>query len=90
MDTAQIIEPGRYDYELQVKFDSYYIPEHTPPAFRNSAGYKTTRTRNVFGQFDLGERVDREVLREYLIKQDCDDLNGQEVEIVRFDLTPAA
>ncbi|MGW4075980.1 hypothetical protein ACWELB_21125 [Streptomyces asiaticus] len=90
MTNNQIVEPGRYDYDIKVKFDSYYIPEHTPPMFRNAAAHKTTRTRNVSGQFDLAEHVGRDVLRDTLIRKVCGDLNGQDVEIVRFDLTPAA
>nr|WSX25568.1 hypothetical protein OG690_38440 [Streptomyces tubercidicus] len=88
--TDQIIEPGSYDYDIQVKFASNYIPEHTPPAFREAAGYQTTRTRNVSGQFDLAEHVGREVLRDVLVRRVCGDLDGQDVEIVRFDLIPTA
>jgi hypothetical protein len=81
--TDQIIEPGSYGYDIQVKFASWHIPEHTPPAFRESAGYKTTRTRNVSGQFDLAEHVGRDVIRNVLVRRICDDLDGQDVEVTR-------
>lgn len=89
-NTAEIVEPGRYDYDIKVKFPSVYIPEHTPPAFRNAAAYETTRTRYVSGQFDLAEHVGREVLRDVLVRQVCDDLNGQTVQLISFSLTPVA
>ncbi|MFE2930634.1 hypothetical protein [Streptomyces sp. NPDC059278] len=84
--TTQIIEPGRYDYDITVRFQSTYIPEHTPPAFRNAAAYPTTRTRSVSGQFDLTEAIGRQVLRDVLVRRVCDDLMGQDVQVVRFDL----
>lgn len=87
--TPEIVEPGRYDYDIKVEFPSTYIPEHTPPAFRNAAAYATTRTRCVSGQFDLTEHVGREVLRDVLVKQVCDDLIGQTVQVTGFSLTPA-
>ena len=89
MDTTQIVEPGRYDYELKVEFPSTYIPEHTPPAFRNAYAQQTTRTRSAFGQFDLTEHVGREVIRNVLVKQICEDVNLQDVRVARFELTVA-
>lgn len=83
----QIIEPGRYDYELKVQFPSVYIPEHTPPAFRNTAGYETTRSRYVSGQFHLTEHIGRDVLRDHFVRQVCDDLTGVDIQVARFDLT---
>ncbi|MFC9891549.1 hypothetical protein [Streptomyces pilosus] len=87
MDTTQIIEPGRYDYELKVQFPSVHIPEHTPPAFRLAASYETTRVRYVSGQFDLTEHIGREVLRDHFVRKVCDDLIGVDVQVARFDLT---
>lgn len=87
MDTAEIIEPGRYDYDLKVKFPSVYIPDHTPPSLRNEVAYETTRTRHVYGQFDLAEHIDREVLRDHLIRKSCDDLIGVEIQVSDFVLT---
>ncbi|WP_086562549.1 hypothetical protein [Streptomyces africanus] len=87
MDAAQIIEPGCYDYDIKVQFPSVYIPEHTPPAFRNAAAYETTRTRHVSGQFDLTEHIGRKVLRDHLVRRHCDDLTGVDVQVSRFDLT---
>lgn len=90
MPSSQIVEPGRYEYDIEVKFDSYYIPDHTPPALRQAAARKTMRTRRVYGQFDLAERVGREALRDFLARQVCEDLSAQVVQILRFDLTPSA
>lgn len=85
--TTEIVEPGRYDYELKVKFPSVYIPEHTPEAFRLADGYETTRTRYVSGQFDLTEHIGRQVLRDHFVRQVCDDLIGVDVQVAHFDLT---
>jgi hypothetical protein len=87
---SEIVEPGRYDYDIKVEFPSVYIPEHTHPAFRNADAYATTRTRYVSGQFDLGEHVGRDVLRDVLVQRVCDDLMGQTVQVVSFALTPTA
>ena len=86
--TAEIVEPGRYDYALTVKFPSVYIPEHTPPAFRNADAQQTTRTRWVSGQFDLTERVGREALRDHFVRQVCEDVDPKIIDVTRFDLTP--
>lgn len=83
----EIIEPGRYDYELKVQFPSVYIPEHTPPAFRNASAYETTRTRYVSGQFDLTEHVARELICDHFVRQACEDVDPQIVSVARFDLT---
>lgn len=87
MDTAQIIQPGRYDYDLKVKFPSVYIPDHTPPAFRNTASYETTRTRCVSGQFDLTEHAGHDVIRDHFVRQVRDDLLGVDVQVVDFTLS---
>ena len=87
--TGEIVEPGRYDYDLTVKFPSVYIPEHTPPAFRNEAAYSTTRTRYASGQFELTEHVGREVIRDHFVRQICDDVDPEIVTVTRFELTPA-
>lgn len=88
--TPHIVEPGRYDYDLKVEFPSVYIPEHTPPAFRNEAAYETTRFRYLSGQFDLAEHVSRDVLRDVLVRRGCDDLDGVAIEVTNFTLTPTA
>lgn len=88
--TGEIVEPGRYDYNLTVKFPSVYIPEHTPPVFRNASAQQTTRTRWVSGQFDLTEHVAREVLRDHFVRQVCEDVDPEIVTVTRFDLTPVA
>ncbi|MFE0647471.1 hypothetical protein ACFVZH_02620 [Streptomyces sp. NPDC059534] len=85
--TSEIIEPGLYDYELTVKFPSVYIPEHTPPQFRNSAAMETTRTRWISGQFNLTERVAREAIRDHFVRQSCEDVDLCLVDVTRFDLT---
>jgi hypothetical protein len=85
---SEIVEPGRYDYDLKVEFPSTYIPEHTPPAFRNSAAQQTTRTRYASGQFDLTAHVGRDVLRDHLVRQFCEDVSPEIVSVTRFDLTP--
>jgi hypothetical protein len=86
MDATQIMQPGRYDYDLKVQFPSVYIPEHTPPAFRNEAAYQTTRTRHVSGQFDLTEHVGCDVIRDHFVRQVRDDLLGADVQVVDFTL----
>jgi len=85
---SEIVEPGRYDYDLTVTFPSIYIPEHTPPVFRNAAAQQTTRTRYASGQFDLTEHVGRAVLRDHLVRQFCEDVSPDLVSVTRFDLTP--
>lgn len=87
MDTAEIIEPGRYDYDFKVQFPSVYIPDHTPPAFRNAAAYETTRTRYISGQFDLTEHASHHVIRDHFVRQVRDDLLGVDVQVVDFTLT---
>jgi hypothetical protein len=87
--TAEIVEPGRYDYDLTVEFPSTYIPEHTPPAFRIADSYETTRRRYASGQFDLSEPVARVLLRQYFVNQACEDVDPEIVTVTRFDLTPA-
>ncbi|NEB42293.1 hypothetical protein [Streptomyces sp. SID14515] len=92
MNINRIVEPGRYDYSLTVKFPSTYIPEHTPPEFRNAAGYETTRTRSVFGQFDLAAAAPRDLVRDHFVRQVTDELllpNGG-VEVVSFTLEQPA
>jgi len=89
MPSTETVEPGRYDYDLTVSFPSVYIPDHTPPRLRATAGYETTRTRRVWGQFDLKERVEHAVLRDALVRKNCPDLAGQTVAITSFTLTPA-
>ncbi|WP_409469090.1 hypothetical protein [Streptomyces sp. HC307] len=88
--SGEIVEPGRYDYDLTVKFPSVYIPEHTPPAFRNAYAQQTTRTRWVSGQFDLTEHVGREALRDHFVRQVCADVDLNIVDVTRFDLTPVS
>lgn len=87
--TGEIVEPGRYDYDLKVEFPSVYIPEHTPPALRNTAAQQTTRTRYVSGQFDLTEHVVRSLIRDHFVRQACEDLVGDlvTVSVTRFELT---
>lgn len=85
--SSDIVEPGRYDYDLKVEFPSVYIPEHTPPAFRFADGYETTRVRYVSGQFDLTEHIGREVLRGHFVRKVCEDLMGVEITVARFELT---
>ena len=86
----EIIEPGRYDYDLKVKFPSVYIPEHTPPEFRNEAAYETTRNRFASGQFDLAEHTGREVLRDHLVRKVCEDVDPAIVTVARFELIRVA
>lgn len=88
--TASTVEPGTYDYSLKVEFDSIYIPEHTPPLFRNDAAQPTTRFRHAWNQIEISARLDRDALRDYLVQQICDDLFGQEVRVVQFDLNGVA
>lgn len=90
MPSSEIVEPGRYDYDLTVEFPSVYIPEHTPPEFRNEAAYETTRTRYISGQFDLTEHVVRSLIRDHFVRKACEDLIGDlvTVTVTRFDLTP--
>lgn len=88
MPSSEIVEPGRYDYDLTVEFPSTYIPEHTPPAFRLAESYETTRVRYASGQFDLTEHIGREVLRDHFVRKVCDDLIGVDVQVAHFELTP--
>lgn len=85
---TQIIEPGRYDYDLKIEFDSVYIPEHTPPLFRNASARPTVRWRNAASQIDVSAHLDRGDLRNHLVQQISEDLLGQEVRILHFKLTP--
>lgn len=85
--TSETVEPGRYDYELAVSFPSVYIPEHTPPQFRNADAMQTTRTRWVSGQFDLTAPLGREVLRDHFVREVCEDVSLDLVTVTRFDLT---
>lgn len=87
--SVEIVEPGRYDYDLKVEFPSVYIPEHTLPAFRNAAAYPTTRTRYASGQFDLSAPVARVLLRQHFVNQVCQDVDPATVTVARFELTPA-
>lgn len=86
--SSEIVEPGRYDYNLTVSFPSVYIPEHTPPAFRNADAQQTTRTRWVSGQFDLTEHMARDLLRDHFVRQTCEDVSPELVRVTRFNLTP--
>lgn len=88
MPSSEIVEPGRYDYDLTVKFPSTYIPEHTPPAFRIAESYETTRTRYANGQFDLAEPVARDLLCQHFVNQVCEDVSSDLVTVTRFELTP--
>jgi hypothetical protein len=87
--TTEIVEPGRYDYHLTVEFPSTYIPEHTPPAFRNAATQKAARIRSTKGQFQLAAPVANVLIREHLVNQLCEDVDRDTVTVTRFDLTPA-
>ncbi|MFF8589989.1 hypothetical protein ACF061_00875 [Streptomyces sp. NPDC015220] len=86
--SGEIIAPGRYDYDLKVEFPSVYIPEHTPPEFRNEDAQLTTGVRYAFGQFDLTEHAGREVIRDHFVRQVCEDVDLALVTVTRFDLTP--
>jgi hypothetical protein len=86
--SSEIVEPGRYDYDLTVEFPSTYVPEHTPPAFRIAESYETTRKRYASGQFDLTEHVGRTVIRDHFVRQVCEDVDPAIVTVTRFDLTP--
>lgn len=90
--SAEIVEPGRYDYELTVEFPSVYILEHTPPEFRNEYAQPTTRRRYVSGQFDLTEHIVRSLIRDHFVRKACEDLIGDlvTVTVTRFELTPVA
>jgi hypothetical protein len=85
--TDEIVEPGRYDYDLKVEFPSTYIPEHTPPAFRNADAYATTRYRYASGQFDLTERAACALLRDHFVRKACEDVDLKLVTVTRFELT---
>lgn len=87
----QIIQPGCYDYELIIKFPSTYIPEHTPPNFRNRASTQTTRTKNTYGQFDLSAPAAYDSLRDHFLQQAAGELmiSIAQIELVRFDLKNA-
>jgi len=89
MAAVEIVEPGRYDYDIKVEFPSTYIPEHTPPAFRNAAAYPATRTRYASGQFDLTAHVGRDALRDHLVRQFCEDVSPDLVLAELVELTPA-
>ncbi|MFF0747344.1 hypothetical protein ACFYVL_43895 [Streptomyces sp. NPDC004111] len=84
----EIVQPGRYDYHLCVRFPSVYIPEHTPPAFRDQAAIPTTRTRTVYGEFDLTAPADHDGIRDHFIDQMAIELMlpPAQIEFVRFDL----
>lgn len=88
--TVEIVEPGRYDYDLTVEFPSTYVPEHTAPAFRIAESYETTRRRYANGQFDLSEPVARTLLRQHFVNQACEDVDPQIVTVTRFELTPVS
>lgn len=88
--SVEIVEPGRYDYDLTVEFPSTYIPEHTAPAFRIAEAYETTRRRYANGQFDLSEPVARELLRQHFVNQACEDVDPAIVTVTRFELTSVA
>ncbi|MFF2650582.1 hypothetical protein [Streptomyces sp. NPDC058045] len=88
MDT-QTIEPGRYSYEIKVRFDSHYVPEHTPPSLRTAASYPTKRTRTVWGEFQLTQPLDLAMIRGHFIKQTRDELLTQDIEVLHFNLSPA-
>lgn len=87
--SAEIVEPGRYDYDLTVEFPSVHIPEHTPPAFRLADAYPTTRIRYASGQFDLSEHVARDLIRDHFVRKVCQDVDPTIVDVTRFDLTPS-
>ncbi len=86
--TSEIVEPGRYDYDLTVEFPSVYIPDHTPPVFRNAYAQQTTRTRYASGQFDLTERLAVDAIRDHFVRRVCEDVDLSIVDVTRFDLTP--
>lgn len=86
--SSEIVEPGRYDYELTVRFPSVYIPDHTPPAFRNADAMPTTRTRSVSGQFNLIASLSRDAIRDHFVREACEDVSLDLVTVTRFDLTP--
>jgi len=86
--SAEIVKPGRYDYDLTVEFPSVHIPDHTPPALRSASGYETTRRRYVSGQFDLTEHVGRNVIRDHFVRKACEDVDPSIVTVTRFELTP--
>ncbi|MYR36340.1 hypothetical protein GTX14_04630 [Streptomyces sp. SID4944] len=90
--TTQIIEPGRYDYRLTVKFPSTYTPDHTPPAFRLAAAYPTKRTRSVFGQFNLTARMPHDLIRDHFVRRVTDELllTSGDIELVSFTLDQPA
>lgn len=91
--TTEIIQPGRYDYDYDfvVKFPSAYIPDHTPPRFRDRAAIQTTRTRNIYGQFDLTAPAPHDAIRDHFIRQTADELMipVAQIEFVRFGLKHA-
>jgi len=89
MPSSEIVEPGRYDYDLTVEFPSTYIPEHAAPAFRIAEAYETTRRRYANGQFDLSEPVAHELLRQHFVNQACEDVDPAIVTVTRFELFPA-
>ncbi|MFB7244612.1 hypothetical protein ACFCYX_19390 [Streptomyces populi] len=86
--STDIVEPGRYDFDLKVEFPSVYIPEHTPPAFRLADSYPTTRFRYASGQFDLTEHVERDAIRDHFVREACKDVDLAIVTVARFELTP--
>ncbi|WP_060905359.1 hypothetical protein [Streptomyces scabiei] len=85
--SSEIVEPGRYDYDLAVEFPGVSIPEHTPPAFRNAYASPTTPTRHASGQFDLSEPVVHALIRQHFVNQVCEDVDPSIVTVARFELT---
>ena len=90
MSSTSTVEPGRYEYRLSVKFPSVYIPEHMPAWSRNAAAMQTTRTRETSGDLVLHESADRDAICAAIVRKDCDDLFGQQVQVAAFELTPTA
>ena len=87
-NTDEIIQPGLYDYSLTVEFPSTYIPDHTPPAFRNQAAQQVTRKRYASGQFNLTEELPRIALSHHFARKACEDVDLSLVTVTHFDLTP--
>jgi hypothetical protein len=85
---AEIVEPGRYGYRLTIEFPSVYVPEHTPLVLWNANAQQTVRTRHESGRFDLAVQVGREVLRDHIVRQVCEDVDQEIVTVTRFDLIP--
>lgn len=88
LSPGQIVEPGRYEYHFVVRYPSVYIPDHTPPRFRERAAVPTTRTRNAWDQFHLTSPTAYEYIQNYFMQHTAEELmiDEEQIEFVSFEL----